>query len=230
MDRTGNVSSGVDFVFDLAGWGNMAGHKAEAEPTYQANLMRVINTVNTMGDARLIFISTSSVTLPVQTYYSASKKACEEYLKVTGKRVAIARPYTITGVGDQADHLIPKLIDSCLNGTEMPFVPEPVHDFVDVEDFVDALMFIREHGQFTGEIYDIGSGHQIRNEDVKDMVEKVTGKKANLKYVENMRAYDTKDWRANNERICSLGWKPTKPLLKSIQEMYERTKEKNNRH
>jgi nucleoside-diphosphate-sugar epimerase len=106
----------------------------------------------------------------------------------------------------------------------MPFVPEPVHDYLDVDDFVDALLIIKDKGKFEGEIYEVGSGFQIRNEDVKDTVERIIGKKANLKYVDSMRSYDTVDWKADTERIKSLGWEQQHTLYNTIENMidYER--------
>ena len=125
------------------------------------------------------------------------------------------------GVGEQKEHLIPKLIDSCLYGTEMPFISEPVHDFLDVEDFVDALLIVKDKAQFKGEIYEVGTGTQTSNQEVRLLVEDITGKKANIRPVGNMRAYDTRDWRSNNERIYSLGWEPKKSLRESIGKMVD---------
>ena len=221
LDRTGFIPTNVDVVFDLAAAGNLAGHQGSEKEIYKANLMRIIDSMDYLGDAKFIYISTSSVTLPVQTPYSLSKKAAEDFLRYTGKRVAIARPFTVTGVGDQKDHLIPKLIDSCLNGTEMPFVKEPVHDFIDVEDFVEALLTIKDKGLFEGEIYEIGTGIQTSNDEIRLMVEKCTGKKANIKLIDSMRNYDTKDWRANTERMYSLGWSPKKSIPQTIKEMVD---------
>jgi nucleoside-diphosphate-sugar epimerase len=218
LDRTGIIFPNVDVVYDIAGYGNMA-HHTDVKEIYNANLLRVITAMDYIGEAKYIYISTSSVGLPVQTYYSASKKAAEEYLKVTGKNVAIARPFSVTGVGEQEEHLIPKLIDSCLNGTHMNFVPEPVHDFIDVEDFCNALIAIRDKGQFKGEVYEVGSGKQTSNDEVRLMIEGITGKKANITVVDSIRNYDTKNWCANNERISALGWKPKKTLEQTLTEM-----------
>ena len=215
------VNGNFDIVFDLAAYGNMSGHNAEAGMIYRANLMRVIEENEWIDNEKWIFISTSSVMLPVQTPYSLSKRAAEEFLQTTGKKVAIVRPFTVVGVGEQKEHLIPNLIDSCLNGTEMPFVVDPVHDYIDIEDFVDALMVIKDKAQFKGEIYEVGSGEQVTNGYVKRVVEEVTGKKANVRYVDSMRAYDTKTWHANLERISTLGWKPNKNLYQTVTEMVE---------
>jgi nucleoside-diphosphate-sugar epimerase len=219
LGRDGVIPPNVDVIFDLAAYGNMAGHGGDAGRIYRANLMRIIEENEWVDNEKWIYISTSSVVLPVQTPYSLSKKAAEEFLKHTGKKVAIVRPFTVVGVGEQEDHLIPKLIDSCLNGTEMPFVKEPVHDFISVDDFVDALLVIKDNGLFQGEVYEVGSGKQTSNDEVRVLVEEATGKKANLQPVENMRAYDTKDWRANTERIYSLGWEAKRSLRQTVEEM-----------
>jgi len=224
LDRSGTVPNGVDFIFDLAGYGNIAGQDEVGE-IYKANLMRVIDTLYEAKrlESKYLFISTSSVLLPKQTPYSLSKRAAEEFLRymvdTCSIKAAIARPYTIIGVGEQKQHLIPRLIDSCLNGTAMPFVSEPVHDFLDVDDFVDALWFIKEKGKFGGEVYDVGSGISYSNEEVLEIVEGLTQKKANVFEVDSLRSYDTKNWKADNGAIRKLGWRQNKLLTQTIAEM-----------
>lgn len=202
LGREGDTE-GCDVVYDLATYGNLANHR-DAVKIYHANLMRVIKMLSDFR-GRFVYMSTSSVTLPVQTPYSLSKRAAERYILT--KKATIIRPYTIIGVGEQEEHLIPKLIDSCLNGTEMPFVPEPVHDYINVEDVLDAMLFLKDG------IYEIGTGRATTNQEVREIVEKVTGKKANVKLVKKMRDYDTKDWVAKNSWNCK--W----TLEKTIKEM-----------
>jgi len=225
MGRSGFIPPGIDVVFSLASFGNMYG-QTDVHGIYRANLMRVMAEMDHVGVARYIYVSTSSVILPVQTAYSASKKAAEEFLKISDKKVATVRPFTVVGVGEQKEHLIPKLIDSCLYGTEMPFISEPVHDFLDVEDFVDALLIVKDKAQFKGEIYEVGTGTQTSNQEVRLLVEDITGNKANIRPVESMRSYDTTDWVSNNERIYSLGWEPKRNMRQTISEMvdYEKTR------
>ena len=226
LKRDGSLSPATDIVFDLAAYGNMIDQR-DVTRTYKANLMRIIDsTMYARRDAKIIYVSTSSVNLPEQTHYSNSKKAAEEYLSLRAKegnnRVAIVRPYTVIGVGEQKDHLIPRLIESCLWGKEMPFVADPVHDFLDVDDFVDALLVIKDRGEFNGEIYEVGSGKQHSNQEVRGMVEKAIRRCANVRYVDNLRRYDTKNWCANNERIVSLGWKPKFTLEQTIAKMVDK--------
>ena len=228
IGRDGYVPDGIDVVFDLAAYGNLASQRTDAKEIYQANLFRVIESFEHINhDTDFIYVSSSSVARPIQNLYSASKKAGEDFVRLKaeeGFRTAIVRPYAITGPGDQDEHLIPTLIRSCINGESMPFVPDPVHDYFDVRDFVDALLVIADKGQLNGEIYEVGSGKQVTNREVLNVVEKVTGRKANLRLVDSMRSYDSKEWRSNNERISTLGWKPKFSLEQTITDMVDKYK------
>jgi nucleoside-diphosphate-sugar epimerase len=229
LDREGNLPKKVNLIYDLAAYGNLAGHESLPEMTYQANTQRVAKIINEIIERsklgkkiKFIYVSTSSVSLPTQTFYSASKKATEEMIKLAvrdfGIDAVIVRPYTVIGQGEHLEHLIPKLINSCMWGTEIPFVESPVHDFIDVEDFVDALITVSKNGK-SGEVYEIGSGKQTTNLKIKKIVEKIVGYPAKVKVVKSIRNYDTKTWKANINKIKKLGWKPTTTIEESIRSM-----------
>lgn len=217
-------------IYFLSTYGNMADHD-DSHAIVNANVSDLVHVLQTADLGRMdsmVFVSTSSVRLPVQTMYSRTKKAAEEillgYMEKYNAPIAIVRPYSITGVGEQPKHLIPTLIRSCLDGEPMDFVPDPVHDFIDVDDFVDGLLFVSERG--TKGIYEIGSGEAYSNELVKEMVEEATGKKANVNVVRALRAYDTGEWVMRNTRMRDMGWMPKKTLQQSIKEMVEEYRER----
>lgn len=229
LGRDGAIPKDSHVVFDCAAYGNLSSQRDNPHEIYNANLLRVIESINNLPkDVPFIFVSTSSVLRPKQNLYSLSKRAAEDYIKLAvedrGIKAAIIRPYAITGVGEQEEHLIPTLIRSCLNGEEMPFVGWPVHDFIDVEDVVDAMLIIKEMGKLNGEVYEVGRGIQYTNQEVLDMVEKVSGRQANTKETFGMRSYDSKEWFANTTTIKNLGWEPEKSLEQSIKEMVNEKK------
>ena len=207
----------------LSTYGNMNFHEDEAMIA-KANISDLVHTVKNIiweNHPTFVFISTSSVKLEHQTFYSRTKKMAEElllaYLEKYDAPILIIRPMSVTGVGEQKEHLIPKLIDSCLNETRMPFVADPVHDFIDVEDLVDAIMVLVK-AQAKG-IFEIGRGRSTTNDMVRRVVEKVTGKKANLNRVDSLRAYDNNKWVSKNLKVRDYGWKPKKTLTQSVKEM-----------
>lgn len=218
--------TGFDRFFFLSTYGNMAQHE-ETDMIIQANvtdLIQVLKNIDLRGNFRsFVFMSTSSVRLKRQTQYSRTKKAAEEillsYLEKYDVPICIIRPYSVTGVGEQKEHLIPKLIDSCLNGTRMDFVPKAVHDYIDVEDVIKGMLNLSSHGA-KGK-FELGSGQGYTNQEVREIVEKVTGQPANVDIVDKMRDYDNTEWVSGNYRARMYGWIPSKTLEQSITEMVE---------
>lgn len=220
--------------FFCSAYGNMAFHTDEKE-IIKANVSDLVSVLGKIDFknrfASFVYISTSSVKRPHQTTYSRSKKAAEEillsYMEKYQAPILIVRPYSITGVGEQKEHLIPTLIRSCMTGEKVPFAPSPRHDFIDVEDLVDGILSLSNAG-IKG-IFEFGTGTSYSNKEVLEIVERVTGEKANVHMVESLRDYDTKgdDWVSTNFKARGYGWLPKKSLELSIRQMYDRAKQEN---
>jgi nucleoside-diphosphate-sugar epimerase len=164
--------------------------------------------------------------------YSRTKKAAEEilfsYMDKYNMPICIVRPFSVTGVGEQDTHLIPTLIRSCLRGEFMNFVSHPTHDFIDVEDVVSGLINLSDH-QAKG-VFELGTGRKHTNQEVLEMVEKATKKKANLNRVDQLRMYDNKEWVSSNYKARGYGWLPAKSLKLSIKEMVDEFKKTHSRN
>ncbi len=205
-------------LFFLSTYGNMA-HHGNRGMMVQANLTDLL-TMLEYFNGWICYMSSSSVNLPVQTTYSRTKRVAEEILQSLPElKSCIVRPYSVTGVGEQKEHLIPTLIRSCMEGTPMDFVPDAIHDFVDVEDIVDGLLTLSKI-KATG-IHEFGNGIDYSNEDVKEAVEEAIGKKANIRKITKLREYDNTDWFCDKP---SKYWNSTKTLYNSIEEMVEEYK------
>ena len=199
-----------DWLFHLATFGNMYRHSGREE-IFNANVVRsfaLLEATKNRKYEKFVYISSSSVTLPVQTLYSACKKAVEALIESYDKPIIIIRPYSVTGVGEQKEHLIPTLIDAAFTGKIIPFVPEPVHDFIDIEDVVKVIIEAQEG------IISVGSGIGYSNFDVLRLVEKVIGREIKTEIVNSMRKYDTTNW-VSPQNFSH------KPLEQSIREMVE---------
>lgn len=215
--------------FFLSTYGNIAGHDVDDDyAVVKANVIDLANVLRQTdfedGLASFVYTSSSSVSRRIHTPYSRTKRAAEEillaYMEKYNAPIAIVRPFSITGVGDQKEHLIPTLIRSCMDGEEMPFVPDAVHDYIDVDDVVSGLITLsKRHAKG---IFELGTGNSVTNEEVKEVVEEVTGKKANTHLVKNMRAYDSGEWVSKNFAARNFGWKPQKSLRTSVEEMVEK--------
>lgn len=204
--------------FVLGAYGNMA-HQTDAITMYYSNVeepSRLAIEARAVKECEsFVFVSTSSVKLPVQTPYSRTKRAAEEVLlSLDNLPLCIVRPFSVTGVGEQRSHLIPTLIRSCLHGERMKFDPAPVHDFIDVDDLCDQMIDLA-NACSTG-VFEIGKGIGVRNAEVRELVEDVCGTTANAEIVSGLRSYDNQKWHAE-----TLTDAPVKSLRKSIEEMVE---------
>ncbi len=182
-----NDLAGCDIVVHLAAYGNHY-FQNEPEKIVVANILDLIELVTEAKDAgikKFYNASTSSVTLPTQTMYSASKLFGETFINsLKDERFVNVRPYSVYGEGEAQHRFIPTVIRHLKSGQEMPLDPYAVHDFIHVDDFVKAM--------FDGHT-SIGSGVQCSNLFIVSTLEEISGKK--LKYVPTqMRNYDTEKW------------------------------------
>lgn len=224
---TFQLESFTHFYF-LSSYGNMA-HHTDEDAMYQANILDLIAVLQKIKDIdfqSFVFMSSSSVKLKRQTTYSRFKRAAEEillaFMERHNKPILIIRPFSITGVGEQKEHIIPTLIRSCYTGELVNFVPSPTHDFIDVEDVVKGIGALSDND--ARGIYELGTGISYTNQEVLDIVEKATGNKANINVIPSLRDYDNENWVSTNMKARGFGWTPTKRLEQSIQEMVDEYK------
>lgn len=215
-----------DYIFHLAAYGNMSSQK-DIQEIFQANVIGTWNMLKASKDIpykAFVNFSTSKHVQEADTFYGASKVSgtylARTFAKQYDKPIVSVEPFTVIGIGEQEAHLIPTLIRSCYTGEKMPFDPMPYHDFIDVEDFVSAVIKVAMHASdYQGQSFEIGSGTQHSNETIRYLVERLIGKKANITLVDGIRSYDSTNWVADTAKIKQLGWKKQKLLTETIADM-----------
>jgi nucleoside-diphosphate-sugar epimerase len=210
--------------FHLAAYGNLASQRTDTPALLHGNILKLAHIIEqslAFDIDEFIFVSTSSVMLPVQTPYARMKLAAEQMLLAYPRLpVCIVRPFSITGIGEQPEHLIPKLIRSCMEQKPMNLVLQATHDYVDVEDVARAIITLGQFQKVSG-VFELGSGIATSNEAVLNLVETACGCKANVTIVEQMRNYDSLNWCCQNPATAESGWMPRKSLAQSIREMVQ---------
>jgi UDP-glucose 4-epimerase len=104
------------------------------------------------------------------TPYAASKAAgdfiCMSYVKTFGCDITIVRPFNTYGPRQNAGSyagIIPLTINRILKG-EAPVIygdGEQTRDYIYVKDIVRAAMMLMKRDDLKGEIFNIGSGHDV---------------------------------------------------------------------
>jgi len=214
-----------DSLYFLSTYGNMYFHTDDRK-IIQANISDLIYLLleADCDYKSFVYMSTSSVELPVQTMYSRTKKAAEEillsFIDEYDLPICIIRPFSITGVGEQKEHLIPTLIRACFTGEAVDFVPEPRHDYIDVQDVVSGILKLST-AKARG-IFELGNSFPVSNAEVLKLVEETTDRKVNISLVDSIRSYDSDDWYSRNYKLKNLyNWIPCISLRQSIKAMVE---------
>ena len=215
-----------DLIFHCAAYGNMAGQD-DIPHTIQANILGLVSMISASLDvpySAFINISTSSVLLDYETFYSASKGAGERLARAFENQynapIVTVRPYSLYGPGEAEFRFIPTVFRSCLMGEEMKLAPNAVHDWTYVDDFCEALIDIATHAhEYKGKIVGIGTGIQTSNEQIVGLIQNITGKPAHIGKEQDLRLFDTYDWKARpDDYLCST------KIIKGLKSVYAKSK------
>lgn len=218
-----------DFFYYLSSYGNLVSQTDDAK-IYKANITDLLSVLLQIKDIpfkSFVYLSSSSVMLKTHTTYSRCKRAAEQillaFLEKYNLPICIIRPFSVTGIGEQREHLIPTLIEGAMTGKTVNLVPDATHDFIDVSDVVSGI-FSLSNNRARG-VYQMGTGVKTKNSEVLGLVEKAAGKKIAVNYVETLRPYDNTDWVSTNFKARGYGWLPRISLEESIKRMVENYKE-----
>jgi len=173
-----------DYIIHLATYGNHY-HQKDFRQMVKTNILETYNLLEAAKTTnyKLFYnVSTSSVLLKDQTYYSITK-LCGEQLSGMYKNVVNIRPYSVYGPGEGSHRFIPTIIDCLNSGNEMILDENATHAWIFIDDFIKAM--------FAGET-ELG-GAKTSNIEIVRILEQISGKK--LKYISGkLRSYDTENW------------------------------------
>lgn len=233
-----------DRIFHLASFGNHYFQK-ELDQIFDVNINKTIQLLNASRDLNFtsfVLIGSSSEygkknvpmketdLLEPDTFYGASKAAstliAQVWAKNFNKPIIVIRPFSIFGPGEGDHRFIPTVIRSCILGEPMKLDPNSMHDWLYVSDLIDGILLLSDKaGDIKGQIINLGSGVQTTNEEIVQIIEKICGKKANIKKQSQVRTYDKTSWVADTTLAKTLGWQPKTNLfngLKKTVKYYEK--------
>jgi nucleoside-diphosphate-sugar epimerase len=226
----------VDYIFHLAAYGQHSQIQTDIDEIYNTNIIKtlgLLKSTNHLKYKAFINIGTSSEygfkdspmketdSLNPEMFYAASKVAstmlCKVWAKQFNKPIVTVRPFSLYGPGEANFRFIPKLMECWIGGKKF-CLSEGSHDWLYVDDFVDALFIIAKNiGKIKGGVVNVGTGKQTSNKEIVNIIQKyMINKPLNIEYVKG-RYYDTKKWVANNKLIKSLGWRPKTSLRKGLE-------------
>lgn len=219
-----------DQIYHLAAYGNHSSQN-DIDQMIAANVFNLyllLRQSQNIPYKVFVNISTSSVNLPYQTFYSATKSAGEKittaFQNVLGKPIINCRPASIYGEGEAEFRFIPTVIKHLKSGRKMDLVVEPTHSWMYVDDFVEALILCATRSSDIKVPINISNGALASNGEIVKILEDISGKKLKYNMVGSLREYDTDEWLVGNYELKHLGYKQKYSLLEGLKKTYESTK------
>lgn len=122
------------------------------------------------------------------------------------KNTVTLRPFCVYGPGEPSTRLIPRLMMAFLKGDPVRLVsPEIPHDFVYVDDIVDAYLNIKSLKKVNG-VYNLGTGRLVTIKELVYTMDTITGKHADLSWDLPTRSWDTTFPADTTKTKEHLGW------------------------
>jgi nucleoside-diphosphate-sugar epimerase len=131
----------------------------------------------------------------------------------------VLRLFHVYGPREDRSRLVPRALEAALHSTTLALTePGLCHDFVTVDDVVEALLRAAEADPPPGAIVNVCTGVQTANETLVDAVEHVTGRRVPREPgAFPARSWDRRDWVGDPElAAATLGWRAERGLHQGL--------------
>jgi len=194
----------------------------EACRKYKIHRMLYASTDEVYGSIADGYFNEDSLLQP-NSPYAASKAAADllvrSYVVTHGVPVITVRSSNNFGPYQYPEKIIPLFITNALENKKVPLYADGtnVREWIYVLDNCDAINFVLECGK-PGEIYNIGSGNELKNVELTEKILAILGKsKSLIKFVKDRPGHD-KRYALNFEKLMKLGWKPQHDFEEALKE------------
>ncbi len=155
--------------------------------------------------------------------YGVTKLAAENLVRLYYENFSLPavslRFFTVFGPRQRPDMAFHRALKAILTGGEFTVYGDgnQVRDFTHVEDIVEGLIRALE-GARVGEVYNLGSGREVTLSQALGAMERVTGRKIRLKFVEAAKGDVRKTLADITKARKDFGYEPRKTLEEGIEQ------------
>ncbi len=142
-----------------------------------------------------------------------------------GLRAAVLRAFQVYGPLDHPGRLVPTAVRAARTGEPLPLTdPGRRRDWIYVDDVVEACVRAALAGDLAlGQVLNLGTGHQVTNEELVAEVESVTGRRIETAPGAHPgRHWDTESWVCDPSLARDLlGWEAKVGLHEGLRRCWE---------
>jgi len=225
------VASGVDVIINFAAETHVDRSIGDARPFVHSNVLgtqTLLDVAREFGVGRFVQVSTDEVygslgahgrfteasPIAPNSPYAASKAAADmlvrSYVKTYGLPAIVTRSANNYGPYQFPEKLIPLFITRLVSNEPVPLYGDGlnVREWVHVHDHCRAIDLVWRHGRI-GEVYNIGSGHEVTNLALARLLLRILGKPASLVQFAPDRLGHDRRYAVDCSKIRNeLDWRP----------------------
>jgi len=139
LEEVFGVEKDIDIVCHQAAFGGVPQSLLNPVGYYENNLIPLINLLRLYPKARYIFASSSSV-YGMLSPYALTKKACEDYLEMSGVNYIAFRYFNVFGDRQLPGPIVATMINAVNNGETVPLYGDTQRDFTYIKNIVAGNM------------------------------------------------------------------------------------------
>lgn len=163
---------------------------------------------------------------PIQEFnpYSATKIMCEQMCKSYAQDlkvpVAVFRPFNIYGTGQNAQFLLPMMVNQLTTGKIQVRDDRPKRDYIHIDDIASAVEFVAfAKWKEIFAVYNLGSGESHSVREVAGILRELWGKPVEYVATGETRPNEVLDTVADISKLRTMGWSPRVSLKEGLKEM-----------
>ena len=177
-----------------------------------------------MNDYGLEVSADEEFSLVGSSYYSATKASSDLIVQSAGRTFGL--PYVITrtcnnfGENQHSEKMVPKIIKMIKNDESIPVYGdgEQIREWIHADDNAKSIINIMLSDE-VNQVFNIGSGYRITNNQLIKIVSEIVGKDVKFKYVKDRLGHDRKyalDISKYNDKFGTLDYIDLKEWLTKI--------------
>ena len=177
-----------------------------------------------MNDYGLEVSADEEFSLVGSSYYSATKASSDLIVQSAGRTFGL--PYVITrtcnnfGENQHSEKMVPKIIKMIKNDESIPVYGdgEQIREWIHADDNAKSIINIMLSDE-VNQVFNIGSGYRITNNQVIKIVSEIVGKDVKFEYVKDRLGHDRKyalDISKYNDKFGTLDYIDLKEWLTKI--------------
>ena len=229
-----------DFVIHFAAESHVDRSIDDASAFIQTNVLGTLNVLEASRKNEIktvIHISTDEVygslpegsanenySLLPNSPYAASKAASDllarSFFVTHGLDVRTTRCCNNYGKNQYPEKLIPLVLSKIKKGEPLPIygTGENIREWIHVSEHCQAIQLILDHGK-PGEVYNIGSGLELKNLDLVKILLELTGsKKSKINFVKDRLGHDLR-YSIDSSKIRDMGFEPQIELREGLKDL-----------